>query len=81
MDDKTKALIIDFHECFGSESGKRALAALEKFCSFKIRTPNSVTFDNQGRKYEFTTNDLLIVTGKRDMYVYILEMLDKEIPT
>ena len=69
MDDKAKALIIDFHECFGTESGKRVLANLKKEAFFRTIVPMNMPAE-----------EVKQLVGSRNVIIHIMDMLDKEIP-
>ena len=69
MSDKTKALIIDFHECFGTEAGKRVLANLKKEAFFRSTVPMNMPAE-----------EVKQLAGSRNVIIYIMDMLDKEIP-
>ena len=69
MDDKTKALIIDFHECFGTEAGKRVLADIKEQAFFRSIVPMNMPAEEVKQH-----------AGSRNVIIYIMEMLDREIP-
>jgi len=69
MTDKEKALIIDFHECFSTEAGKRVLADLQKQAFFRSIVPMNMPAEEVKQH-----------AGSRNVIIYIMDMLDKEIP-
>jgi len=70
MNDKDKALIIDYHTCFGGESGKRVLADLKKQAFFSSIVSISMPAEQVKQ-----------IAGSRNVIIYIMNMLEKEIPT
>lgn len=65
--DEQKQLIIDFMECFGTESGKRVLARLSKLCH--ENEPCIVNGNTHGTAYN---------EGKRCVILHIRKMLAKD---
>ena len=71
MTDKEKALIIDFHECFGTEAGKRVWRHLRK--KFMLDVGYVATMNARSEQ-------VIQLSGSRNVIIYIMDMLDKEIP-
>jgi len=69
MTDKEKTLIIDFHECFGTEAGKRVLVDLKEQAFFRSIVPMNMPAEEVKQH-----------AGSRNVIIYIMDMLDKEIP-
>jgi hypothetical protein len=76
MDDKTQlakeahdSLVIIYKEHFCTESGRKILADLEKFCYFKEPILTNT----------LKIKDILLIQGARNLYLHILKMVETEI--
>jgi len=69
MDEKTRQILLDYHECFNSASGKRVLADFKKEMHYQEIVPLDAT-NEQVRQ----------LVGSWNVIIRIMNLLETDIP-